>query len=147
MFNASNVANYSAPVRLEARKRPGNGGLMIIPMRTIRIIVVDDAQRDVCAFRDIWRKRAVELVGPFPTGVMTGDTVRRSDGVLIALDTDITGLQNLLNLLKIEQVPFLFTVQGVSGVSNVHFTLDADVTAIDEMLEELVMQDDDGIRH
>ncbi|SES47677.1 hypothetical protein [Rhizobium sp. NFR03] len=109
--------------------------------------MIDDAQRDVCAFRDIWRKRDVELVGPFPAGLITGETVRRSDGVLIALDTDITGLQNLLNLLKIEQVPFLFTVQGVSGVSNMHFTLDANATAIDEMLEELVMQDDDGIRH
>jgi hypothetical protein len=31
--------------------------------------------------------------------------------------------------------------------SDTHFTLDADVIAIDELLEKLIMQDDDGSRH
>jgi hypothetical protein len=120
---------------------------MIKPMRKIRIIVIDAAQRDICSFREIWRQRDVELLGPFSPERVTGDTIRRSDGVLIALDKDDDRLQHLVDLLSAVQVPYLFTVQNRSKASAAHFTLDADIAAIDELLEELITQDDDGVRH
>jgi hypothetical protein len=111
----------------------------------IQIIVVDgDGTRDLIAVRQVWEGMRVELLGPFPAQTLPADVLRQANGVLIVLGAECQSLQRLLDRLEAAQVPFLFVEEGSSDKC---FTLQADKPDIEDMLEELALQGDTGIRH
>lgn len=113
--------------------------------KTFQIVVVDDnGSRDLGAIRPVWEGMNVELLGPFPAQALPGDILRQANGVLISLGIECQRLERLMDRLEATQVPFLFIVDGGSYC---RFTLESCSVDIEEMLERLAIQGDNGLRH
>ena len=111
----------------------------------IQIIVVDgNGTRDLSVVRPVWNRMEVELLGPFPAQTLPADVLRQANGVLIVLGAECQSLQRLLDRLEAAQVPFLFIEDGSPDRC---FALQADAPDIEDMLEELALQGDTGVRH
>lgn len=119
-----------------------------LSLHPMRLIVVDDDPRfrlERC--RASWHRRGAELIGPFSAETVEIDTLRRSDGVLIATSVSQSAAWRLAEILDYEGIPFLFTVSKNLPYLGSVFVIDTDPAQIDKIVESLMAQGEPRLRH